>query len=268
MEYKLSSASKWILEKYIELEVAVNRHVKAMELAHAIDEIYTFVWDYYADWYVEYLKTDNTQIPFATELYRQLIVTIAPFVPFETEAIWKEFFGSQTLLAKTNKDFEWSQIVNTQNNEADSSSFEIIKDAVEKLRSLRGLFQLDPTIKLECQTENKTLLENTEFIASIARTSLVYGSAGSYEMKGNKWSMFLNIVDYIKDVPNQIAYTDKLIQNLSKQISQLESQLSNEAFLLNAEKEAIEQKRLDLNSRMIELNSQEIKKSFLIANIS
>jgi valyl-tRNA synthetase len=263
MEYQLSPASKWILEKYIELEHAIEQHVDSMELAHAIDGIYTFVWDYYADWYVEYLKTDSSQIPFATELYRQLIVTIAPFVPFETEAIWKEFFGSQQLLASYIKDVAWSRTVLNSNDNINSAEFVSIKDAVEKLRSLRGLFQLDPAVKIECQSQNEQLLNNADFFATIARTSLTAGSTGTYEIKGIGWSIFLDVLAYIKDISGQIAHTNKTILSLTKQITQLESQLGNESFLAHAEQEAIEQKKVDLATRKSELHEQETKLGFL-----
>ena len=88
----LQPASVWILEKYIELEDILEYQLGTYELNKSIDALYKFLWDYYADWYVEYLKTDDTQTVFAKELFKQYTITLSPYSPFETEALWREFF--------------------------------------------------------------------------------------------------------------------------------------------------------------------------------
>ena len=103
------SASFWILTKYYQLENQLQDSLQSYELAHSVDAIYKFLWDYYADWYVEYLKTDQSQLPFAREIFRQFVITCSPYCPFETEVLWKDFFGEHSLLATEVKDFSWTK---------------------------------------------------------------------------------------------------------------------------------------------------------------
>ena len=88
----LSPASLWILKKFITLENNLNLAIAEYDIAHAIDELYKFLWNDFADWYVEYLKTDSLDLAFAKELYKNFVVLLSPYAPFETEVLWKEFF--------------------------------------------------------------------------------------------------------------------------------------------------------------------------------
>ncbi len=65
----LSSASFWILSKYYQLEKTLDANLKIYELAHSVTAIYKFLWDDYANWYVEFLKTSEDDMTFAVELF-------------------------------------------------------------------------------------------------------------------------------------------------------------------------------------------------------
>ena len=66
----LSPASIWIFLKYKGLLESLEKNLKNYELAHSVDAIYHFLWDDFADWYVEYLKTNKTQLDFANDLFK------------------------------------------------------------------------------------------------------------------------------------------------------------------------------------------------------
>lgn len=260
MNYQLSEASIWILAKYLELQKDLENHLQNYELAHSIDGLYKFLWDDFANWYVEYLKTDKSQIPFAKELFRQYIITLSPYAPFETEALWQQFFDEKNLLAFETKDPNWStEIVKTIDLKS-AQNFESIIELISDLRSFRGLFAIDPVNFIDVVTENSDFSNYHEFIKLVGRAEITTGNIeGLYVIQSSKFSLGINLLDYIKDIPAEINRTDKIIISLQKQIQALENQLANQKFLENAEPEIVSQKQQDLEDRKLEKQQQQAK---------
>jgi valyl-tRNA synthetase len=191
-------------------------------------------------------------------------------MPFETEALWKEYFYESGLLALQKKDFNWSlntlhatglnhEEIATQINE-----FELVVEFVQNLRSLRGLFAIDPANAVEIYTSSKQLLSYSQFIKLIAKGTLIDSLKPEfYTVKTSDFTYSIDILAYIKDKQLEIQRTEKLILNLQKQASSLQGQLSNTLFLEKAETEVIDSKKQDLQNRLDEINQQQEKLNFL-----
>jgi valyl-tRNA synthetase len=270
----ISNASFWILTKYYELENKLAESSANYELAHSVDAIYKFLWDYYADWFVEYLKTDTDQIPFAKTLFKQFVITCSPYCPFETEALWQNFFGEKTLLANEVKDFEWTKkafsIYSDTNNFANLEKnpkyveFQTVVEFVQNLRSTRGLFAIDPANLIQIYTTDTTLLGYSEFVKMIARTELINQERNDlYSVKNNLINYSIDILSYIKDKSTEISRTNKIIADLQKQIVGQEAKLNNPKFVENAEPEVIVETKDAIAKRTLELEEQKTKLEFL-----
>jgi valyl-tRNA synthetase len=269
-----SNASYWILTKYYELEDKLNETNQNYELAHSINAIYKFLWDYYADWYVEYLKTEPNDLEFAKTLFKQFVITASPYCPFETEALWLNFFGEDTLLAKEIKDFEWTKKAFSIHFETNDLSnleknpkyieFQTVIEFVQNLRSTRGLFAIDPANLIQIFTTDSAFLKYSEFIKIIAKTELVNEKRSNlYSVQNGDISYSIDILSYIKDKEVEISRTNKIIQSLQKQILVQEGKLSNPKFVENAEQEVIEETKEAVTRLTIELEEQIAKLKFL-----
>jgi len=100
-----SSEDKKALEElniaHAALEKSVHKSMNSYEFARAFDDLYEFVWHEFADIYIERLKeavrSGNIKVleemkkVFSTDLK-----LLHPFMPFVTEAIWKELNGEDT----------------------------------------------------------------------------------------------------------------------------------------------------------------------------
>ncbi len=271
----LHPPSFWILTKYYQLEKDLEIYNQNYELAHSIDSIYKFLWDNYADWYIEYLKTTNpVEIDFAKQLFRQFIITVSPFCPFETEAIWSQFFGESTNLVKTIKDPTWSQKAlelhfevkdfdNLTKNKA-YLEFEKIIQFVNNIRSLRGLFAIDPVVAVTVYTDNQFLHRYNYFIKLICKVNLSPAiDQNLYRIKEIDYEYQIDIVQYIKNIEQEVARSNKQIESILKQISGINTQLTNPNFVQNAEAKTIQEKKEQLIQRQIELEQQQAKLVFL-----
>jgi valyl-tRNA synthetase len=255
----LNPASHWILEKYLNLEINLNQNLETYELAHSIDSLYHFLWNNYADWYVEYLKTNPSQKEFAKELFRHFVITLHPYMPFETETLWQEFFGENQLLA-----WQIKEPINYTPDINKVKEFEKIINVVNNLRSLRGLFAIDPVIFLEIHTVDELIQNYSNFLKLITRTEVKNTLNSDYYLVQNQnYTFSIDIFKYIPDINKEIARTQKLISNLQKQIENLEKQLGNNQFLKAAEPEIVAEKQADLENRKSELKQQETKLEFL-----
>ena len=257
---ELSPASVWIKEKFVTLQSDLEKNMEIYELTHSINAIYTFLWDDFADWYVEYLKTDDSQLAFAYKLFRQFIITLSPYLPFETQAIWQEYFGQKNLLAFEKLDTNWhTKFPSTLS----SDEFIKVVEFIQEIRSVKGLYAIDPVQYIEVTIQDKEYIKYAEFVRFTARANLSLDSGVKSEFTDSRFGYSINILDYIKDRELELNRTNKLISSLEKQISQLESQLANQKFIDHAEPEAVVQKKQDLKDRQDELSSQQSKLKIL-----
>ena len=270
----LSSASFWILSKYYQLEKTLDANLQTYELAHSVAAIYKFLWDDYANWYVEFLKTSEADMDFAKELFRQFTITCSPYCPFETEALWSQYFGEEKLLAAEVKDPNWSlkalelyfgyPDIHSLEPDKRYIEFESIIAFISSIRSLKGLFAIDPVVQVQIYSSSDLLIQYQDYIKLLARAEInIEEKTTLYEVKNNNFTYQIDILSYVKDKEFEINRTNKLIENLNKQILQLESQLANEKFVANAEPEVILEKRRDLSFRKLELQEQVSKLDFL-----
>jgi valyl-tRNA synthetase len=267
----LNSPSIWILQKFIQLENDLEQNLQIYELAHNVESLYKCLWDNFADWYVEYLKTDDSQVGFAVELFKRFIILLYPYLPFETEVLWKEFIlkhslseGKDELLAFVQKDPVWSKQILGRNQNESAQEFELSVDFVKDLRSLRGLFAIDPGTEVKVYTKSKEILQFKQFIKLVAKAELAEESPiNMYTVNKGEYEYSLDIFAYIKDRDSEIKRTQKLMEKLQKQIDSLERQLANEEFMEKAGEAVVEDKKKNLQERKLELIQQEEKMGFL-----
>ncbi len=263
---ELSDASKWILDKFISLEDSFEKEVLSYELGHIVDDLYNFLWDYFANWYVEYLKTEPSQISFARKLFTQFIKLSHPFLPYETEVLWKEFVGGNDLLVFERYDVNWSRSLQTPSSNND---FENIVSLLQNIRSTRGLFAIDPAGKIKATTTSKKILEYQQFFHLIGKVEIKLSdnsNSAGYLIKIEGHDISLDLLDYIQDPALEIIKTNKQVDNINKQISIIDKTLANPQFIQKAEKEVIEQKNSDLESRKADLGNLNLKLQFLKSN--
>ncbi len=101
-----NSSNKIIKELFKEgqlLEKRVRRLFDEYKLSQALEDLYEFIWHRFADYYLEALKQElkNGNIESIQALKQEFLRSLRllhPFMPFVTEAIYKEFKGQEASL--------------------------------------------------------------------------------------------------------------------------------------------------------------------------
>ena len=96
--------NKWIYYELNKTNKEVRAYISKFRFDEAARSIYQFVWHFYCDWYIEFLKPifdskhkknleESRNV--ASYIQSSILILLHPFIPFFTEKVWLDFdFGS------------------------------------------------------------------------------------------------------------------------------------------------------------------------------
>ena len=127
-----NSADQWILNMLSISADKISQDLDNYNFGEAYDKLYHFVWNDFADWYVEASKVEPNA-PLLAYVLDQTIKIAHAFAPFVTEAIWQAFAWKDEVLAIQS----WPEIKKFDSTEA--NKFEGIKSIVTEVRWLKAI---------------------------------------------------------------------------------------------------------------------------------
>jgi valyl-tRNA synthetase len=233
-------ADHWVLHELAQASSVIATHLDNYRFSEAYDTLYHFVWDDFADWYIEASKAGQN-LPLLKHALEAILTIAHPFAPFVTETIWQTlgWQGSEdevSLLAVQ----EWPTVATS--DEAKAKEFETVKAIVSESRVIvRALRASDVTL---LYSSSELLKANSTLIARLARLKAVNEGQGSDDgvaltsTTENAW------LDIDRDTARK--YGEELTLKLEAQVkvvSQLEGRLSNASYVDNAPETVVQQTR-------------------------
>lgn len=227
-----SPADHWIIGCLDDTAKGIAEDLAAYGFSEAYNRLYHFVWDDFADWYVEASKVDPNA-PLLAYVLDQTLKLAHPFAPFVTEAIWGELGWSQEMLI--NK--LWPQVIDFDKTEAEK--FDGIRLIVSEVRWLRAISDTRPT-KLYYKSA-PAIADNKQLIAKLAGLKeVVEGDSGLRLTSGN-FDAWLDI--------DPVAAKNNLVTKLKEyeqSVKFLEGRLANKSYLDKAPKELVAETKTQL----------------------
>lgn len=249
-----SAVDKWLMFKLQHTSDIVSQALNDYRFAEAYETIYHFVWDDFADWYIEASKAEPNYNLLAFAL--QSILTLThPFAPFVTETIWQTLSWQKDTLVATS---EWPSI--STMDQSNAADFEAIKELVTELRA---------TIKNIGLKQAACLYAASELISSNKSLIMQLASLKSLEMiqEGRGLKITRTVFDCWLDLDEATAmsYRDKLIEQQATEkatVSRLEARMSNRAYVDNAPEQVVKQtqEQLDISRAKLADISSEIER--------
>ena len=252
---KLTLADQWILARLNTTVADVTRNFDKFEFGEAGRSLYNFIWNDFADWYIEMTKEtlngDGDKAPVQQTLayvLDQTLRLLQPIMPFVTEAIWQEMPDQ----AGKNADFaitRYPVVHDELTNDAAETAFKSLQDLIVAVRNIRSEANapMSTAIDLLIKTNDDNLIrifnDNADYIDRFAHPkSLTIAAdvqapdlAMSQVITGAE--IYVPLAELI-DIDDEIARLEGETKKFSGEVKRAQGKLSNEKFV-NAAPEAV-----------------------------
>ncbi len=248
---------RWILHNLNETIAKVTENFDKFEFGVAGHILYNFIWEEFANWYVELTKevlySDNEEEKVMTRavlLYTldKILRLLHPIMPFVTEEIFAQYAEGSIVTA----DYP---VVNEAFENADAhKGVESLKDLIRAVRNARAEVNVAPSkpITILVKTSDADLEdffkstinyirrftnpETLEISADLTAPELAMSSV----ITGAE--IFLPLADLL-NVEEELARLDKELAKWQKELDMVGKKLGNERFVANAKPEVVQKER-------------------------
>ncbi len=244
-----TSTDHWVLSKLQQSQDKIDADLDRYRFAEAYNALYHFVWNDFADWYVEASKSAPNK-PLLAYLLEQVLVLAHPFAPFVTETIWQTLDWEQdSVLAGRVR----SKIIN--NDKRLAADFGELQAIVTETRAiLRALQVSDVTLYYSGESYLRDSADTIKRLARLQAVTEVKSGSG-LNLTSTKYHCWLDI-----DKRTAQAYLKGLGTKHDRQaalIKQLEGRLANRSYVEHAPGEIVEQTKQQLTEAKELLSSIE-----------
>ena len=247
----LSLTDKWILEKLNRLVKSVRESMEKYEYHNVGNELYSFIWEDFCDWYIELSKANmnDTTKSVLLKVLTSILKMLHPFMPYVTEEIY------QMLPIKEAKSIMISKypVVEDYNY---SDEEEIIDKVLEDIVSIRNLKQSNNITK-----EAKVKVDANDLLQSIYYSQLKIKEENLVDdsitdmLSSNYQSKNINITYYYEGSKEDESKKVEEIAKLEASIARREGLLSNSNYVNKAPANIVEmdRKKLEEEKEKLEL---------------
>lgn len=251
-DYQLTTlADKALQQELLAVRGYVTNAIDKYALSEAGEKLYSFVWDFFCDWYLE-LSKGEANIPFLVHAIREMLALLHPYCPFVTEQLWDSFKPQNAdMLMKQ----PWPERKATTSEFVQAGhEFNILIDVITTIRKLRTEQNVEqpkqvPVIIIGASAE--LLQSQSEHIKRLGKVSeLTISAAG--DRPSDAASAFLNGIEVylplagLVDKEKEKASMLKEKENLERFVSGIEAKLSNEQFISKAPAALVEEQKAKL----------------------
>ena len=269
-EATLNAADNWIISQLQKTSREVTTAIEGYRFDLAAQAIYTFIWDEYCDWYLEFSKPvlmDPGSSLDAQRGTRRTLVRVMetilrlvhPLAPFISEEIWQRMaplagISGRTIMRRPYPEPDLS-LVNT----VATAEMEWLKDVIAGVRKIRSGMNIDPRKPLPVLLENGSatdrdrLERNRHYLETIGRVETVtWLEAGEQAPESaialvGELKLLIPLSGLI-DKDAEIARLAKELDQRSKELLRCEEKLANAGFLDKAPAAVVEKEQARASS--------------------
>ncbi|MDR2833707.1 MAG: valine--tRNA ligase [Streptococcaceae bacterium] len=249
---------KWILTRLNETIDRVTTTFDKFEFGEAGRSLYNFIWDEFADWYIELTKEvlygeDESEKDVTRSVLMhvldQVLRLLHPIMPFVTEEIFEQLPYEDTLVTAA-----YPVARPEFNDENAANGVEVLKELIRSVRNIRAEVntplskQVAMLIKTTDEATQKFMNENTNYIRRFTNPDTLEISS---DIKAPEMAMsavltgaeiYLPLAGLI-NLEEEIARLAKELAKWNKEVEMVEKKLGNERFVANAKPEIVEKER-------------------------
>ena len=271
-------ADLWIFSRLAALVARLDAAFDQYEFGEITRELYSFVWNEFCDWYIEFSKSRlSSDGPDRLSCQRNLVFVLDqilrllhPIMPFVTEEIYRELpsiHDAEDLIVSAWPDAD--ELARYINPEAERA-IQMVTEAVSGIRSIRSRYGISPktalavVIKPAEQSDadllegQRALLEDMGTISELSIATTAEKPAESSVVLVSGLEVFIVLTGLV-DFEAERARLLKEQAKLEKDVAKFAKKLSNPGFLAKAAPEIIEKdkaKHADMAEKLERITEQ------------
>ncbi|MCC7412542.1 MAG: valine--tRNA ligase [Gammaproteobacteria bacterium] len=262
-----SLADRWVASRLDVTVGAVTSAFAGYRFDLAAQAIYTFVWEEYCDWYIEYAKAVLND-PAADELRKagtraalvqnlETVLRLAhPLMPFITEEIWQRVAPLARASGETISLAAYPHTVAHHRDEQAVVQFGWLQQFVLGVRRIRAEMDIAPgralplLVRGGSPAERDWLEHNRAELTALARLSAITAHEAGEPPEAatalaGDMTLLVPLADLIDPVA-ECARLDKEIEKLDAELLRVRGKLANENFVSRAPAEVVARERARL----------------------
>ncbi len=269
--FALEAEDWWILAELDAATKETARTIDEYKFHIAADKAYTFVWRFFCDWYIEFIKPrmfgkaseESAEAARQTVFFvlRSMLGLLHPFMPFITEELYDRLKHWQKP-ANERDEFlaaaPWPAVPNLpEQAEAPARALRLLQEVISAVRTIRAETNIPPDkkVKIIIRSEDRDLAgaaaDKAMALERLAKTEDVrvetkYDSGKFDAMETFSEGEVYLPLEGVLDIEKEIKRLKGEVKKIEGRKTGLEKKLSSEGFLKNAPPEVVEKEKMKL----------------------
>lgn len=246
-------SDRWIVSRINQVIAETTASIEEYKFSMAGEKLQSFIWDEFADWYVEISKLEKNAKVIGYVLDK-ILKLAHPFTPFVTERIYQDIKGKETFIMTAH----WPETDESLIDEKALGEFAGLQALITRIRNVRASYRIEAAKVIESYGDR---IAGKEIIEKLARVRISEMPATDSEktLRVSEGGTELELDVYgLIDAEKEKARIAKEIEMLEKSIAKIEAMLGNEKFVSKAPEEIIKEnrERLEEYSQKLEIQRQ------------
>lgn len=241
---ELTLYDKWILTKKNQLIKNVTKNMDKYEFHNVGNELYSFIWEDFCDWYIELTKANMTETTKTVLLdtLTDILKLLHPFMPYVTEEIYQKLpiKESESIMISTYPSVNKKDIYKEETEELESVLEDIV--AIRNLKASNKITK-EALVNFECKKEELIKIFASQL--KIGEKNLTSDDPDNM-VTCNYKSSNINITYFFEQEHIDTKALDEEINKLKQSIERREKLLANENYVNKAPSNIVELDRKKL----------------------
>lgn len=243
-EDELTLYDKWILTKKNQLIKNVIKNMDKYEFHNVGNELYSFIWEDFCDWYIELTKSNMTETTKTVLLdtLTDILKLLHPFMPYVTEEIYQKLpiKDAESIMISSYPTYNKKDIYKEESEELESILEDIV--AVRNLKASNKITK-EALVNFECKNEKLIPIYASQL--KITEDNLT-SDAPDNMVSCNYKSQNITITYFFEEAHVDEKAIEEEINKLKSSIERREKLLSNENYVNKAPANIVELDRKKL----------------------
>ena len=266
-------AVKWFGQRLSQVIESVENDYSKFRISDALMSIYKLFWDDYCSWYLELIKPefgagiDDCTYRETVRFFESLLKMIHPIMPFITEELWHDMVPrkeGETIM------YESTPVAGKYDCKY-VDSFEMAKEAINGVRSIRQQKGLSPKLALSLKMKGDFPMDMLPVVKKLSNTSGIE-CPEDFGDTSNGVSFMVRTVEIfvplagLVDVEEELRRVNESLEYQRKFLDSVRRKLANEAFVAHAPESVVALERKKEADSLSKINSLEIQLNSLNNN--